>query len=102
MKIWIKNLGENSPVHSVAPEVRLVTASLCMLQFSQLNFYMQIVRILRKIFAVLIIARLCRIFLAVFIRDVEITPVFNARWDFYSSKRNNDQARTYFLSLPVD
>lgn len=50
-----------------------MTALLRMLEFSQLDFYMQIVRILRKMFAVL------RIFLVVFIRDVEITPGLNPR-----------------------
>lgn len=44
-----------------------------MLDFSQLDVYMQIVRILRKMVAVL------RIFLVVFIRDVEITPGLNLR-----------------------
>jgi len=73
MKIWIRNLGANCPDHSVAAEVSLVTASLRMLEFSQLYIYMQIVRILRKMFAVL------RIFLVVFIRDVEITPGLNPR-----------------------
>ena len=50
-----------------------MTALLRMLEFSQLNFHMQIVRIVRKMFAVL------RIFLVVFIRDVEITPGMNPR-----------------------
>lgn len=50
-----------------------MTALLRMLDFSQLDFYMQIVRILRKMVAVL------RIFLVVFIRDVEITPGLNLR-----------------------
>lgn len=50
-----------------------MTVLLRMLEFSQLDFYMQIVRILRKMFAVL------SIFLVVFIRDVEITPGLNPR-----------------------
>lgn len=50
-----------------------MTALLRMLDFSQLDFYMEIVRILRKMVAVL------RIFLVVFIRDVEITPGLNLR-----------------------
>lgn len=50
-----------------------MTALLRMLEFSQLDFYMQIVRILRKKFAVL------RIFLVVFIRNVEITLALNSR-----------------------
>ena len=50
-----------------------MTALLRMLDFSQLDFYMEIVRILRKMVAVL------RIFLVVFIRNVEITPGLNLR-----------------------
>ena len=50
-----------------------MTSLLRMLEFLQLDFYMQIVRILRKTFAVL------RIFLVVFITNVEITLGLNPR-----------------------